>query len=59
VPHDIEVTVLVGDRSRSVPRSAAVPTRGPEFNEHGDTILAGLGLDEDATIDLKDIGVVA
>jgi crotonobetainyl-CoA:carnitine CoA-transferase CaiB-like acyl-CoA transferase len=37
----------------------AVPTRAPEFNEHGDSILASLGLDEDAVIDLKVRGVVA
>jgi crotonobetainyl-CoA:carnitine CoA-transferase CaiB-like acyl-CoA transferase len=37
----------------------AIPTRAPEFNEHGDGILATLGLDEDAIIDLKVRGVVA
>jgi crotonobetainyl-CoA:carnitine CoA-transferase CaiB-like acyl-CoA transferase len=37
----------------------AHPTRAPEFNEHGDSILATLGLDEDAIIDLKVRGVVA
>jgi crotonobetainyl-CoA:carnitine CoA-transferase CaiB-like acyl-CoA transferase len=37
----------------------AVPSRAPEFNEHGDSILATLGLDEDAIIDLKVRGVVA
>jgi len=30
-----------------------VPRRAPEFNEHGDEILAELGLDWDAIIDLK------
>ena len=33
--------------------------RAPEFNEHGDEILAELGLDWDAIIDLKVRGVVA
>ncbi len=37
----------------------AAPTRAPEFNEHGDTILAEIGLDPDAIIDLKIRGVVA
>ena len=37
----------------------AEPTRAPEFNEHGDTILAEIGLDPDAIIDLKIRGVVA
>lgn len=36
-----------------------VPTRGPEFNEHGDAILSELGLDMDAILDLKVRGVVA
>ncbi len=33
--------------------------RAPEFNEHGDEILAELGLDTEAVIDLKVKGVVA
>jgi len=37
----------------------AVPRRAPEFNEHGDEILAELGLDEEAVLDLKIRGVVA
>jgi crotonobetainyl-CoA:carnitine CoA-transferase CaiB-like acyl-CoA transferase len=37
----------------------AAPTRAPEFNEHGDSILADLGLDPEAIIDLKVRGVVA
>jgi crotonobetainyl-CoA:carnitine CoA-transferase CaiB-like acyl-CoA transferase len=36
-----------------------VPQRAPEFNEHGDAILAELGLDWDTIIDLKVRGVVA
>jgi crotonobetainyl-CoA:carnitine CoA-transferase CaiB-like acyl-CoA transferase len=35
------------------------PTRAPLFNEHGDEILAGIGYDMDAVIDLKVRGVVA
>jgi crotonobetainyl-CoA:carnitine CoA-transferase CaiB-like acyl-CoA transferase len=38
---------------------AAKPARAPEFNEHGDAILADLGLDWDTIIDLKARGVVA
>ena len=33
--------------------------RAPEFNEHGDAILAELGLDWDAVVDLKVRGIVA
>ena len=37
----------------------AAPGRAPEFNEHGDEILADIGLDWDAVVDLKVRGVVA
>jgi crotonobetainyl-CoA:carnitine CoA-transferase CaiB-like acyl-CoA transferase len=37
----------------------ATPSRGPDYNEHGDQILADLGLDMDAIIDLKIRGVIA
>jgi crotonobetainyl-CoA:carnitine CoA-transferase CaiB-like acyl-CoA transferase len=37
----------------------ATPKRAPEFNEHGDAILADLGLDWDTVVDLKVRGVVA
>ena len=37
----------------------AIPARAPEFNEHGDAILAELGLDSDTIVDLKVRGVVA
>jgi crotonobetainyl-CoA:carnitine CoA-transferase CaiB-like acyl-CoA transferase len=37
----------------------ALPARAPGFNEHGDAILAELGLDWDAIVDLKARGVVA
>jgi crotonobetainyl-CoA:carnitine CoA-transferase CaiB-like acyl-CoA transferase len=38
---------------------AAEPKRAPEFNEHGDEVLAELGLDWDTIVDLKVRGVVA
>ncbi|KPM51746.1 carnitine dehydratase [Frankia sp. R43] len=37
----------------------AAPKRAPLFNEHGDEILAELGLDTEAVLDLKIRGVVA
>jgi crotonobetainyl-CoA:carnitine CoA-transferase CaiB-like acyl-CoA transferase len=37
----------------------APPGRAPTFNEHGDAILAELGLDWDTVVDLKVRGVVA
>jgi crotonobetainyl-CoA:carnitine CoA-transferase CaiB-like acyl-CoA transferase len=37
----------------------APPKRAPDFNEHGDAILQGLGFDWDAIVDLKVRGVVA
>lgn len=37
----------------------APPGRAPEFNEHGDQILADLGIDWDTIVDLKVRGVVA
>ncbi|MCK9902009.1 carnitine dehydratase [Parafrankia colletiae] len=37
----------------------APPRRAPQFNEHGDEILAELGLDQEAVLDLKIRGVVA
>jgi crotonobetainyl-CoA:carnitine CoA-transferase CaiB-like acyl-CoA transferase len=37
----------------------ARPGRAPEFNEHGDAILEGLGLDWDTIVELKVKGVVA
>jgi crotonobetainyl-CoA:carnitine CoA-transferase CaiB-like acyl-CoA transferase len=37
----------------------ATPRRAPEFNEHGDAILADLGLDWDTIVDLKVRGVTA
>jgi crotonobetainyl-CoA:carnitine CoA-transferase CaiB-like acyl-CoA transferase len=35
------------------------PLRAPAFNEHGDEILADLGIDWDAIVDLKVRGVIA
>ena len=37
----------------------AAPRRAPGFNEHGDAILGGLGIDWDTIVDLKVRGVVA
>jgi crotonobetainyl-CoA:carnitine CoA-transferase CaiB-like acyl-CoA transferase len=37
----------------------AVPGRAPAFNEHCDTILAGLGFDEQAILDFRIRGAVA
>lgn len=37
----------------------SAPNRAPEFNEHGDVILASIGLDEDQILDLKLRGIVA
>ncbi len=37
----------------------ARPRRAPDFNEHGDEILAEIGVDADAALDLKVRGVVA
>jgi hypothetical protein len=37
----------------------AVPQRAPELNEHGDAILAELGIDWDNVVDLKVRGVVS
>jgi crotonobetainyl-CoA:carnitine CoA-transferase CaiB-like acyl-CoA transferase len=37
----------------------AAPGRAPEFNEHGDAILADLGLDWDTIVDLKVRGITA
>jgi crotonobetainyl-CoA:carnitine CoA-transferase CaiB-like acyl-CoA transferase len=39
--------------------SPSQPLRAPTFNEHGDAILASIGLDEARIIDLKVRGVVA
>ena len=46
-------------RRFSSTRSPTTPGRAPEFNEHGDAILADLGLDWDTIVDLKVRGVVA
>ena len=46
-------------RRCSTTSSPRRPSRAPEFNEHGDEILAELGLDWDAIVDLKVRGVVA
>ena len=46
-------------RASSVRRRATGTPSAPEFNEHGDAILAELGLDWDTIVDLKVRGVVA
>jgi crotonobetainyl-CoA:carnitine CoA-transferase CaiB-like acyl-CoA transferase len=38
---------------------SAAPLRAPGFNEHGDAILADLGIDWDTIVDLKVRGVIA
>ncbi len=38
---------------------APVPGRAPEFNEHGDAILDGLGFEWDKIVDMKIRGIVA
>ena len=40
-------------------RSPPCRARAPEFNEHGDAILAGIGLGQDEIVDLKIRGIVA
>jgi crotonobetainyl-CoA:carnitine CoA-transferase CaiB-like acyl-CoA transferase len=40
-------------------RNPATTARAPEFNEHGDAILAELGLSWDAIVDLKVRGAIA
>ena len=37
----------------------APPKRAPEFNEHSEEILASIGCDADAILELKIEGVVA
>ena len=61
---DCETADGVAVRARRPRRSSSTseparPQRAPEFNEHGDAILADLGLDWDAIVDLKVRGVVA
>jgi crotonobetainyl-CoA:carnitine CoA-transferase CaiB-like acyl-CoA transferase len=51
--------VLQGVRILEAAEQPAEPGRPPEFNEHGDAILAELGLDRDTIVDLKVRGVVA
>lgn len=40
-------------------QTPAKPTRAPELNEHGDSILSELGLEWDTIVDLKIRGVIA
>ena len=54
------IAVPAGGRSGAVRRASRPPAgRAPELNEHGDAILAELGLDWDTIVDLKVRGVVA
>jgi crotonobetainyl-CoA:carnitine CoA-transferase CaiB-like acyl-CoA transferase len=60
---ELETKAGVGFRLTAAPvqfdESPAIPKRAPEFNEHGDDILAGLGFDWETVVDLKVRGVVA
>jgi len=53
------VTVQLATAPVQFGSEAAAPGRAPELNEHGDEILADLGLDWDTILDLKLRGVVA
>ena len=59
VPHRLGDPVPPRGGPGPVRRGTGGATRAPEFNEHGDSILADIGLDMDAILDLKIRGVVA